>query len=230
MIHFRHLAKQIPKAAVGERDQMGDLLVSIEKVTYLTSRCTIFEVLYLSTEDTQVLRNLQESLIKLYTATLQLLSHSYRILNKHTLTRGVYAVFDPNELPGLLSKCDTLESRVEMEAQNCERVRSQESDVNLKRLLESMNAPLLRIDSRVDHLLEKLHEKERLEVLDWASKVLYGKHHDTVSEERTEGTCEWLLSRSSYQGWKDSSSSDILWLHGTGKTFLHRSSYILGDN
>jgi ankyrin repeat domain-containing protein 50 len=197
---------------------MGSLLVSIEKVTYLTNRCTIYESLYRpGTTAEQVLHNLHAALVTLYAAILRLMALAHRLFDKNTATRTMHALVNPSQVSDLLAKCQDLETRVEIEAQNCERMRSQEADTRTQELLKSLRAPILRTDERVSSLLEKVDDEERLKILDWISKVLYGKNHDTVTEQRTKDTCEWLLRHNRYLEWQDTSSSMILWLHGTGR-------------
>ncbi|RYP58533.1 hypothetical protein DL769_008907 [Monosporascus sp. CRB-8-3] len=66
-----------------------------------------------------------------------------------------------------------------------------------------------------------LLDDERLKILEWISPIPYGKHHNTVKDARTSGTCEWLLQHERFREWEDASSSVTLWLQaGAGKTFL----------
>ncbi|GAB1320797.1 NACHT domain-containing protein [Madurella fahalii] len=72
---------------------------------------------------------------------------------------------------------------------------------------------------------ERVDNEERRRILEWVSPILYGKHHNTVKEARTAGTCEWLLRHKKFQEWERTSSSVVLWLQGSlsagaGKTFL----------
>ena len=63
---------------MGEHEQMGALLVSMGKITYLTDRCAIYEILYRTrTIPGQVLHNLHAALLALYAATLQLMALAY---------------------------------------------------------------------------------------------------------------------------------------------------------
>ena len=212
----------LSKAAVGEHEQMGALLVSVEKVTYLTNRCTIYETLYgPGTTPGQVLHNLHAALVVLYAAILQLIALAHRLFTKNTTTRTIHALINPGQVTNFLAKCKDLETRVEIEAQNCERMRSKEVDSNLQisicslqKVLESLQKPILRTDERVSSFLEKVDQRERLEILDWISNVRYGMNHETVKENRTQSTCEWLLKHKRYLEWQDTSSSIILWLHG----------------
>jgi hypothetical protein len=210
---------------------MGALLVSVEKVTYLTNRCTIYELLYRpGTTPGQLLHNLHAALVVLYAAILRLMALAHRLFAKNTATRAVHALINPGEVSDFLAKCQGLETRVEIEAQNCERMRSQEVDANLQisicslqKLLESLQKPILRTDERVSSFLEKVDRRERLEILEWISNIRYGTNHETVKDNRTQSTCEWLLSHKRYLEWQDTSSSIILWLHGTRRfsTFIY---------
>jgi hypothetical protein len=199
---------------------MGALFVSIEKITYLTTRCTIYETLYNpGTTPETALNNLYEALVKLYATMLQVMALAHRLHAKRTVARAMHALINPSELSDLLAKCHDLESRLEVEAQNCERVCNQRVDTKTHELLEGMWKPILRTDKAVSSFLEKLNDSERLKILDWISDVPFGNHHATVNDKRTKDTCEWLLTHSQYQEWYDTSSSAILWLHGTRRLF-----------
>lgn len=208
-------------------EQMGALLLSIEKVTYLTNRCTIYERLYTpGTIPEQVLQNLHAALVRLYAAILRLIALAHRMVVKNTMTRALHAVVNPGEVSDLLAKCQDLEPGVDIEAQNCERMRSHEVDAKTQELLKSLETSIIRTDKRVSSFLENVDERERLQILDWMSKVLYGKNHDTVRSQRTKDTCEWLLKHNRYLDWQDTSSSVILWLHGTRRSLLIEEDFI----
>ncbi|PGH08637.1 hypothetical protein GX51_01157 [Blastomyces parvus] len=217
----------ILQAAVAESEQMGALLVAVETVTYLVGRCTVYESLYQPRNTpAEPLENFHAALVELYAAVLHLLALSHRLFSKNTATRTLHALVSPNKVLESVTKCQDLERRVDIEASNCERALSRDSqllDTKTKRLLEYLSTPILRCDENVSSLLETVTDEERLKILDWISRVLYGQNHSTVSDSRTQGTCEWLLEHSSYIEWKKSSSSVILWLDGTagtGKTYL----------
>ena len=208
---------------MGEHEQMGALLMSVEKVAYLTNRCTIYEVLYRpETTPGQVLHNLHAALVVFYAAILRLIALAHRLFAKNTATRAIHALINPGEVSDFLAEFQGLETQVELAAQNCERMRSQEVDANLQisicslqKVLETFQKPILRTDERVSSFLEKVDQRERLEILEWISNVQHGMNHETVKEKRTKSTCEWLLRRKRYLEWQDTSSSTILWLHGT---------------
>lgn len=201
--------------------------MSIENITYLASRCRIYELLYnsdtipASTASELSLRNLQEALIKLYTSILKLIALTFRLYAKNIGSLALYALVNPDEVSEYLSKCHDLASHVETEAQNCERVRSKTTDSDTKRLLKALEKPLLRIDDRVNSLLESVSTEERQRILNWISGIGHGWNHDEVKDRRTEGTCGWLLKHMNYLEWRQTSSSVILWLHGTSKVIKY---------
>ena len=206
-----------------ERDQMAALLMSVEKITSITNRCTIYEKLFRSEiVSGQVLENLYTALVKLYAAVLRVMALAYKLFKKNTATRATHALFNPDDVSNVFAECQRLEVQVEMEAQNCERQRKQDVDArllnsicSLQKLLEVFQKPILRTDDRVLAFLENVGQREHLEILKWISNVQYGSHHSTVKERRIKSTCEWLLRHKLYLEWQDTSSSTILWLYGT---------------
>lgn len=199
---------------------MGSLLVCVEKITFLTSRHALHEIVFYQLRETTQFQNLQDSLVQLYTKLLKLLVYSYRIFVKNTMARVAHAVVSPAGITELLSECDEFEKRVETDLRNCEMLRGYEIEEGLSKLmfkLANMNSSYLRTDENVEKLFESVSSQDCLTILDWVSRVLFGTHHDTIIGKRTGGTCQWLLEHETYRQWKTTSSSNILWLHGTGK-------------
>lgn len=207
------------QAATAENEQMGCLILAIEKVSSLTNRGAIYKKLYqpggITLQD--AVDNLQNCMTEMYSIILQTILLCHRLFSKTTAKRVTHAFFNLNEVSEYIAKCEQLEEQVEHEAHNCERARSQEADVQTERLLKILHDPIVRTDERVLSLLEKVKGAERFKILDWTSSVLYGANHQTVKEERTPSTCGWLLNHKSYHTWQEASSSNILWLCGTGK-------------
>jgi Cdc6-like AAA superfamily ATPase len=207
---------------------MGDLVFACEKLSCLISRGAVYERLYQPrTIPKDIIANLHHALIGLYAAVLRMIALCHGLFLKNTAKRALHAFFHPGDVKAELGECEKLEAQVEYEANNCERARSQEEDEESKKLLHILQQPILRTDKNVLSLLEKVGEKEQLEVLDWLSKVLYGKHHKTVKERRTANTCGWLLDHSRYQEWQQASGSIVLWLCGTGEIKFANSAWIL---
>jgi hypothetical protein len=240
--------KLIPKKmTVAESQQMGALLIGVEKVTYLINRCKIYEILYLrdkrpweavadlepaetnpdlamknpdpamKTPESAV-ANLESALVMLYAAMLRFLSTANQLYDKNVAARAIHGILNPDKVVSFVDECRSLERRVDIEASNCERTYSRaklgECGERLKQLLAGLQEPIVRVDSRVAALHDRLNESERSEILTWVSDIQYESNHYTARKERTDGTGEWLLRHERYQEWRRSSASTILWLHG----------------
>lgn len=190
-------------------------------------RCQIYEALYLSGEHSeneeskQAARNLTSGLVTLYTAMLSFLGSAIRTYNQGAIVRTLRAIFNAAEVTCFLSNCQTLEKVVAIEAENCERVHTHRSQASsedqiqkLKKILVDLQSPILRIDSRVAALCDKLESSERLNILEWISGIRYEENHNFARYGRTSGTGAWLLQHERYREWRASSASMILWLHG----------------
>jgi hypothetical protein len=220
------------EVAIAESQQMGALLVGVEKVTYLINRCKIYEILYLQDKQSRPvvaknlesenleLENLKSALVELYAAILQFLARANQ-LYKSFVTRALNGILNTEEVVGFPNKCEKLEARVDFEVGNCERLYSRtvhakldEFSKRLKQLLMNLEEPIMRTDSRVAALYDGLNESERPDILNWLSSIQYERNHRTAREGRTNGTGKWLLEHKQFRDWRGSSSSTILWLHG----------------
>ncbi|SPQ26473.1 155b9fce-3d70-4eae-8d87-6b345046ed02 [Thermothielavioides terrestris] len=217
------LQKEV-QITVTESAQMCALLASADRIVRVINRGQIYELVY-TTETTPelALNNLQAALIDLYSAALELLANSTKLLDKSTITRTLHSILHSGETADLFSNLVKHESELAREAQACESRRSADADTSLMRLLRELEVPLTRVDEKVSSLLERVDDSERLAILEWISAVPYRKHHDTVKEARTRGTCQWLLQHQRFREWANASFSVIMWLQGSpgaGKTFL----------
>ena len=211
---------------VAESQQMGALLTGVEKMTSSIGRCQIYEALYLNREHfeqeqwEQAIINLTSALVTLYTTMLSFLGSAIRAYDKGTITRTLHAILNPAEIIGFLDMCHTQENDVVREIDNCEHILHAGSDKHiqkLKQILDHMQAPVLRIDSRVAALYKKVTSSERLKLLEWISDIRYEENHFFARQGRTRGTGQWLLQHEKYREWRESSASMILWLHGDRK-------------
>lgn len=216
--------KAVMQIPVMEGAQMCALLASVEKIVRIVNRGRVYELVY--TQDNtpeDALQILQSALVELYKASLELLANATHLFSKNTAKRTIHAILNPDETSDILSTLAERETDLGYDAQACESRSRAAVDVRLTELLRGLDAPLTRVDQGVCALLERVNEKERLEILEWISAIPYGKHHNGVKEARTPDTCEWLLRHEKFREWEDTSSSVILWLRGTpgtGKTFL----------
>jgi hypothetical protein len=162
--------------------------------------------------------NLESALVTLYAAMLRFLSTANQLYDKNVAARAIHGILNPDKVVSFVDECRSLERRVDIEASNCERTcnraKSGECDERLKQLLAGLQEPIVRVDSRVAALHDRLDESERSEILTWVSDIQYEGNHYTARKERADGTGEWLLRHERYREWRGSSASTILWLHG----------------
>jgi ankyrin repeat domain-containing protein 50 len=218
--------------AVAESQQMGALLIGVEKVTYLASRCKIYEILYLYnkqsgqaatnlkpavTNPERAVANLESALVTLYAAVLRFLATTNRLYDKSFGTRAIHSILSPDQVVKFVDECQKLETRVDIEANNCERTCSQ----TVREKLADLQEPITRTDSRVAALYDRLNESERLEILAWVSNIPYESYHYTARKGRTDKTGQWLLRHELHREWRESSASMILWLHGIRRCPVH---------
>ncbi len=200
----------------------GALLVGVEKVSHLVSRCKVYEVLYRTRlQGEAVLSDLERSLVRLYTVILQFLATATAIFAKGDIRRASHAVLKPDEVVKFIDDCKEQELSLEGDASNCERViqKTAHSDqtARLQSLLDELRAPLVRIDARVEALLDRSDQSERCQMLQWASDIPYESNHSAAKSGRTEGTAEWISKHPTFCDWRASSASTIIWLHGIRK-------------
>lgn len=195
---------------------MGALLASVDRIVRIINRGQVYELVYTTPATPELaFQNLQAALIDLYSAVLELLANSTKLFAKDTAERTIYAILHPSETADLFSKLVKLETQLDREVQACESGRSAAVDAALTDLLQKLEAPLIRVDEKVSSLLERVDAREQLDLLEWISPILYRKHHDTVKEARTPGTCQWLLQHNRFREWENTSSSVIMWLQGS---------------
>ena len=212
----------VKQVTVVESQQMGALLIGVERITSLIGRCQIYEALYLKRDVEhenwkKAVLNLTSALVTLYATLLSFIGSAIRAYNQGIISRTLDAILNPSKVIGFLDKCHTLENDVAREVDNCEhvlRVGPEEYIQKLKQTLDNFQTPILRIDSRVAALHERLNISERLSILEWISEIRHEENHFFARHGRTSGTGEWLLRHEKYRDWRTSSTSMILWLHG----------------
>lgn len=99
---------------------------------------------------------------------------------------------------------------------------------DLKKLLVRLDEPVQRSVTKIDYLKDTIDEDKRDKILAWISTTPFGDHHSEIKgirEEGADGTCQWLIRRSEFVAWRDSSFSSMFWLTGTGK-FVNSLGYV----
>lgn len=177
-------------------------------------RGMVYEVVYLQDRSSNAAaEDLKEILIELYNALLQLLTHALERLNEGQGRQFLHALISPGKGAELVSALSDHEHKLSMAVQACAAVQLQEH----QNLIQSLSAPLRRVDENVKNLVEHLQEKSLHEALDYISAIPMGKHHFEKRETRAPETCEWLLKHRKFLEWEESSCSSTLWLQGSSK-------------
>lgn len=139
---------------------MEALFRGLNRICYILYRCRLYEVLLQSSQGSALARqNLQLALTEFYTVILRFLAQAAHVYEKGSLQRAFAAFWSSDDIKALENQCRELETRAEIEAQNCDRSESSEAR---KLLLE---LPMMKdlsdsISSTVTAIWKNLQEKE----------------------------------------------------------------------
>ncbi|EHK20932.1 ankyrin protein, partial [Trichoderma virens Gv29-8] len=212
--------KVLLKANVSQCEDLTAIFGCAEKVLRLIRHGNVYEEVYLSDGSyNTATQNLQDALVDLYKALMELLAHAFTRLNEGQGKQFLRALVSGGEGAKLVSALAEQESKVSMAAQGCGAVASQEH----QKLLKNLDEPLRSVEDAVKKLLEKIEDGALEQALEYISDIPIGEHQQEKREARTPTTCEWLLNHSRFIEWERSSHSSTLWLQGNvgaGKSFL----------
>ncbi|RYP42504.1 hypothetical protein DL767_000192 [Monosporascus sp. MG133] len=213
------------QATAAQGKQMEDLLVCLETITYLINRFRIYEILYLGTEQPQAQArdNLTEAVVAAYAAILRFLASAANGYQDGVAARALRATFSPDGVSDLLAECQKWALEANVEADNCERTRSEvvRADlIEVKSLLESMQKVS---EGKLTDLWDRSELAERVCMLQWMSTIPFEDMHNQAKDGRTHDTGLWLLAHEQFKKWRLEGASMTLWVHGPpgyGKTKL----------
>ncbi|KAL6695211.1 hypothetical protein J3F84DRAFT_400068 [Trichoderma pleuroticola] len=212
--------KVFMKTNVAQCEDLVAIFGCAEKVLRVMRQGAVYEIVYLQdAHSSDATEYLKDVLLNLYKALLQLLRHALERLNEGQGRQFLHALISPGKGAELVSTLSNHEHRLSMAIQACGAVQLQEH----QNLLQSLSAPLRRVDENVKNLVEHLQEKSLDEALDYISAIPIGKHHFEKRDTRAPETCEWLLKHRKFLEWEESSCSSTLWLQGSigaGKSYL----------
>lgn len=89
--------------------------------------------------------------------------------------------------------------------------------------IHALSSTIIQTGVQVNQLSDALASHHRSAVMDWLSKEPHHAYHQAQIKKVLAGTGQWLLRDSAYLDWQRSSSSSLLWLHGSmgsGKSCL----------
>lgn len=96
----------------------------------------------------------------------------------------------------------------------------------IEQLLEistELKSPVKRLEVINQNLADFIESQERERILDWLSEIPYQKHFTQVYKKVIRNTGKWLFESQDFLDWQNSSTSQVLWLHGimgSGKSCL----------
>ncbi|KAL4919657.1 hypothetical protein BDW62DRAFT_199672 [Aspergillus aurantiobrunneus] len=209
--------------AINDLETFTSVAEGLDAVAQLVARYSIFEAVYLPGIGhglTAAQGKLCSALKPLYSDLLRYLADIGRYYERSTGTRIFRSLFElsdraRNPLQAALAKEEEIEKFAQIvQADVSSRMHdtlqafqpdSSQSFASFKKLLDSLKAPILRLDSRLTSFQDALEIKERRKLLSWLSGNSHSEYHKM---------------------WQWSSTSSILWIHGIpgcGKTTLASS-------
>lgn len=183
----------------------------VDKVAGALFRGQTYYVIYTieRTKRADVVEKLHDALVELYSCVLELLVKSSD-LSSNTAVQFCHAIFDTKKPSTMLSDLEQYEQSLQTTAELCEVTAHARQDDDLREHLQKAQAFL----ENFGEYMAVVDDREREKLLEWVSKVQYGRHFDEIEEKRSPGTGDWLRQHPIFEEWIDSSSSQALWLQG----------------
>ncbi|KAH0427787.1 hypothetical protein CcaCcLH18_09493 [Colletotrichum camelliae] len=172
----------------------------------LVRRGRVYEEVYLNEPPMPTEQeDLRRHLVKVYTTCLDFLAFVNEEMQQGNLGRFLDALLDPGHGEQRLSEVKALEQQLDFAARACEAKAGSEH----RKLLQSLEGPLKRVDNNVTAVLKKLQSDERRRVMEYISIVPVGSYHNEKRESRTKDTCEWLVAHPKFLEWEDFACSSV---------------------
>ncbi|CAJ0545119.1 Ff.00g085920.m01.CDS01 [Fusarium sp. VM40] len=232
--------KIVLSVLTADQEQMGLILIGLEQVVRIITRCRIYQMLYLgdaapvANELGQARTQLFSVMARLYAKVFSFLAYYLRLLDLNTAIRTMKAFSQQGKVSEMLTEIGKYEEQVGTEASLCEKAISRSAFQQIDQKSENNRIQFKEmvswLDKEMKQLWKQLNEDERCKILQWVSDIPYESDHYTASKGRVSGTGEWLLRHNAYLAWRESDKSTLLWLNGipgAGKTKL--SSRVVDD-
>jgi uncharacterized lipoprotein YmbA len=145
------------KIAVIESEQMAALLEVTERIVRVISRGQVYESVYLRNEkaavDNKLSKGLENSLTKIYYSVLDLSASSADLFKNNTVVRAFKSLYNQGSIASGLAGIDAQEESMLKDVQALEVRRSANADNSMIEMLEKLDAPIVRMDVGIQHLL-----------------------------------------------------------------------------
>ncbi|KAK7545345.1 ankyrin repeat-containing domain protein [Phyllosticta citricarpa] len=223
---------------VNSTEAFDAMIEGLEKASDVIARCTIMESLYLpAVSDAQ--KSFENQLSKVYGGLLNYLCEAMRYYKKSFIRRFLADTTRRQVLEDALKSISEGDLKVKYQRELIDAERTlatltiaesnkglfgtmsvkvdevQAMQKALQQALKDLEAPFIRMESQVGQLHSALEASERSGLLKWLSALDFHEHHKAMLSGILPQTGEWLFANPEYTSWKSSSSSEILWLHGT---------------
>ncbi|EGY15721.1 uncharacterized protein VDAG_06885 [Verticillium dahliae VdLs.17] len=218
--------KVLLNAHVSGCEEMTALLGLAAKFLDIVRRGHVYRICFgldQQLEKDEVKMGLRKTIVETYTHSLKLLFISYKRLGEGGCMQLLRALVDPHEIENTLSELEKLEVKLDRDVQACGIQLSSAANLQQQSLLGSLKQPLRRIDEDVRKCLREIEVSQQQKLLNSISNIRVHEHHAAKKDNRTKGTCEWLVEHETFLAWENSSWSSTLWLKGeigVGKSFL----------
>ncbi|KAJ6264939.1 Vegetative incompatibility protein [Drechslerella dactyloides] len=220
------------QVTIQDVENRGNVLIGIEKVSKIISRCSAMEQVYLHSHapNSTSENDFKEDLVSLYSGILKFLAKAKEFFTQSIAGRIKTSILQSDFHDKYLSDVDLFESDLLKRASIMDTEllqdmnETQKSEFSaIRSLIDGFDAPIARIDARLEKMADDLDAFRRSEILEWLSITDYSSVHESVRKSITAGTCKWLHKDTKFTNWRTSSSSSIFWLRGNpgcGKTRL----------
>ena len=194
------------------------LLSVIEKVTSALFGAQVYYEIYTVERigKQEIVDQLYNAIMKLYNCILELLVKSSD-LSSNTAIQFCRAVFDAEKPSDLLLRLKEQEQNLAKVAELCEGMAQARTEVRLQGYLQDAQVSLDEVADNIEHVFEWVEDQERRELLQWVSKVQYGRHYQDIERKRSPNTGEWLINHDTFHEWLNSPISSVIWLQGSRK-------------
>lgn len=225
------------------------MLEGMELVSNLIYHYAVIEEVYLG-KDSQIVIQLQNSIISLYVTILQYLVQALKYFGWSKAKR-VFNGLSPtasDDINQMLTAIENAKKNVDADASHANHELSSDKmdfliegqkeleqritragidqerrDEYLEELVREWQAPLNIITDRISEVHGYVEEAQIKKISDWLSTIQQDSYHSTIQASRLQSSGKWLLASLAFQRWVRSEESGLLWMYGilgSGKTNL----------
>ncbi|GLB14149.1 hypothetical protein AtubIFM61612_001569 [Aspergillus tubingensis] len=203
-------------------ETFGAIVEGLETSVRVIARGGILEGSYYQKNSalSEARQALQDEIVKCYTAVLKFLSLA-RKYHQCSRTKRAVTFMSKDDFRHCTKDIKSAEQQFLIQEGLADSEATSTADqvndmkAKLEKALLDLDKPVTRVVDQVSDLHRALKDNERDQTLSWISDVPAQKHYREASASLMPGSGEWLFRHPEFQAWSNSSSSEVLWLHGT---------------